>query len=189
MRTVIALLLGSGLALGLTSGTAGCSETFIRNQTFFVSGNVTAIFINATPYRAIFSFGSYNALDKTGPGPVALRQLRLEGLDTSASQTLTCRRNIAVGTQALIDRAVDTNADGDLANFDPDAFDIVVRFSDAAADSDAAGLPTVGTARGRDVLLGIDYVCSDQLIFTFVEDASAPGGFRIDYNVAQAEQQ
>ncbi len=75
-----------------------------------------------------------------------------------------------------------TNADK-TDTFDADAFDTVVHFSSAPSDSNAAALPTEGTALGREVLLGVDYSCADEIIFTFVQDPDAVGGFRIDFEV------
>ena len=51
----------------------------------------------------------------------------------------------------------------------------------------AAALATAGTAEGIEVRLGVDYACGDQLIFTFVEDAEANGGFRIEYSLLRTE--
>ncbi len=160
---------------------SGCDTVFFLNQTAERNGNITVSFINNTPYRASFSYGSYDKLDNS-PGAVSFQQLRLEGDTTSAAQTLTCRRNVAIGTQDLVDRVLATRADEN-DNFDPDAFDIVVHFSGAAQDSDAAALPTRGSALGRERLLGADYSCGDQLVFTFEEDPNAEGGFRIDFTV------
>src|SRR5262245_50435651 len=48
-------------------------------------------FINNTPFRAIFTFGSYNQLDQDTV-PTAFGQLRLEGNTSSATQTQPCRK-------------------------------------------------------------------------------------------------
>ncbi len=118
----------------------------------------------------------------TPPGPVTIQQPRIEA-GQSTQFTLDCRRNVAIGTQELVRRIIDTDSDQN-ANFDNDAFDDVVHFSNAPANSPAAALPTVGTAEGREVLIGIDFSCNDLLIFTLEEDPNAPGGFRIDFAVA-----
>ncbi len=159
-----------------------CTGDFVANQTEERSGNVSVQFINSTPFRASFSFGSYDSLDRDPPGPVTLMQSRLEGLTNSAPVQLTCRRDVSIGTDEFLQRVLDTNADN-TANFDAEAFSSMVNFSSAASDSDAAALPTEGTALGRNVRLGVDYTCGDLLIFTFTQDAVRPGGFRIDFSV------
>jgi len=186
-RTLVAvgalLLAGSVVVVVGT----GCLGTLWLNQTGERSGDVTVVFNNGTPYRASFSYGSYDALDRNPPGPVDFQQLRLEGNTASASITVTCRRNLAIGTLALYQRALDTKATQTDA-FDPDAFDTEVHFSDAAKESELAAKPTVGTASGDERLLNVDYHCRDQLVYTFVEDAAAPGRFRIDFALIPARQ-
>ncbi len=162
-------------------GGGGCTAENYLNLTKERQGNVTFLFINNTGYNAAFSFGTYDAYDKT-PGTANFEQLRLNAHTTSAAVSVPCFRNAAVGTEDFINRVLATDAN-DIDGFDPDAFDTVVRFSDAPAGSDASGLPTAGTANGIERLLGVDYSCADQLIFTFNEDPDAPGGFRIDFEV------
>ncbi len=162
---------------------AGGCTPFLRYISEFRNGNVTVLIINNTPYRATMTVGSWDSLDRDPPGPVTIQQPRIEA-GQSTQFTLDCRRNIAIGTEELVQRIIDTDTDQNTANFDNDAFDDVVHFSNAAADSPAAALPTVGTAEGREVLIGLDFSCNDLLIFTLEEDANAPGGFRIDFEVA-----
>ncbi len=161
--------------------TASCSPEFFANMFEERVGQVEVVFINNTPFRASFSYGSWDSLDRS-PGPSTLQQLRLEGLTTSDLSELPCRRNIAIGTREFLDRVLANDGD-DTDDFDPDAFVEVVNFSSADPDSDAAALPTAGTADGLEVRLGVDYSCADRLIFTFEQDPDAPGGFRIDFNV------
>lgn len=170
----------AAVAAGLSMG--GCSGEFFRNQTAERTGNIQFVFINNTPYRASFSFGTWDSLDRDPPGVVALQQLRVEANTTRQGIQLPCRRNSAIGTEEFVTRVVATSAD-DVDNFDPDAFDVDVHFSSAPIDSDAAALPTVGLAKGVEKLLGIDYACQDTLIFTFEQDPDAAGGFRIDFSV------
>ncbi len=171
----------AGLA-GLTGLAASCSPELIANQTARRQGNVSFQFVNTTPFRASFTYGTYDALDRNPPGQPVLKQLRLEGRQTTAPEQVECRRNAVIGTQAFVDRIIATK--GDLAtNFDREAFTPVVNFSSADKDSDAAALPTEGTAEGIELLLGVNFECADRLIFTFVQDPAAPGGFRIDFNV------
>lgn len=172
----------AGMAAALFAVFTGCIGTIAQNQLAERTGDITFVFINSTPYRAAFSYGTWDAWDRT-PGPVDLQQLQLAPNTTSDEATVPCRRNAAVGTQDFVDRVIATRADEELQDFDPDAFDTVVHFSSAPSGTGAAALPTVGTALGIEKLLGVDYSCGDQLIFTFVEDPDAEGGFRIDFEV------
>ncbi|MCH8806298.1 MAG: hypothetical protein IH986_09450 [Planctomycetes bacterium] len=164
----------------------GClSPTFLANQTAVRSGNLTFDFVNNTRFRASFSFGTFDALDRS-PGNVGFEQMRLEA-GLSASPTVAqCARNAVIGTQEFIDRVLATDSD-QTDDFDADAFSTVVHFSSAPADSATAGLPDIGTATGLELLLGVDFSCDDRIVFTFEEDPDAPGGFRIDFVVIQDE--
>ena len=113
------------------------------------------------------------------------QQQRLEAMTSTEPLTLACRHQTSVGTDELVQRMIDTDVP-DEDGFDDDAFASVVSFSSAPSDSVAAALPTVGTAAGREARLGVDYACGDQLIFTFVEDATATGGFRIEYRLLRS---
>jgi len=175
--SVVLILVGGSLVAGL----GGCIGEVGQNLTKERTGNITMVFINNTPYRAVFSFGTWDEWDRT-PGAVTMQQLGVDAYTSTGPATLPCRRNAAIGTQDFVDRVVATDAD-DTVDFEPDFFDTVVRFSRAPSDTDPAGMPTEGTALGIEVLLGVDYSCEDQLVFTFVQDPQAEGGFRIDYEV------
>jgi len=172
----------AGLAAGSLSTVAGCPDTVWRNLTKERTGNISMQFINNTRYRAAFSFGTWDASDRT-PGPVTLQQLRVPANSSSTAATVPCRRNAAVATKDFVDRVIATKTDEATTSFDADSFDTVVHFSAAASDSDAAALPTAGTALGVEKLLGVDYSCADLLVFTFTEDPDAEGGFRVDFEV------
>lgn len=171
-------------AVALVAG--GCTPQLFRNQIEQRTGNISFIFVNTTPFRAAFSFGTYDSLDRL-PGPASLQQLLLDSGSSSNAITAPCRRNAAIGTQEYVDRVLDTNADN-IANFVPEALSVNVHFSSAPQGSDLAALPTEGFAVGREVLLGVDYTCNDQLIFTFVQDPDARGGFRVDFEVLRDDE-
>lgn len=170
------------LISGFLAISGGCTGNFIGNQIEERSGNISVLFINNTSFRASFSFGSFDSLDRQPPGAVAFQQLQVDANTSAAPVTLPCRRDVAIGTQELLDRAVDTNAIAG-ENFNRDLFLVGVAFSSAPAGTPGNGLPTDGTAREINTRLGVDYSCEDQLIFTFEQDDSAPGGFRIDVSV------
>lgn len=178
-RTSQALLALVGLLAA--TGISGCFFNSDTGAGFFAerTGQVSFIFVNNTRHRAIFSFGTYDPLDKT-PGAVLIQQQRVEAQTTTGFTALNCRRAAAVGTAELIERAQENDFE-DNNNFDEEAFTAEVNFSSAPLGSASEGLPTQGTASGRVVFIGSDYDCTDRIIFTFEEDPDAPGGFRIDF--------
>jgi hypothetical protein len=161
----------------------GCSGDLIFNLTEERTGNISVVFINDTDYRASFTFGSFDDLSRDPAfTQVDVQQRRLESNSSTPPISLGCQRDFAVATQRFVRRVIAVDADQQ-PDFDQDAFTASVSFSDAPSDSPAAALPTVGTAEGRIVRLGVDYSCNDQLLFTFEQDPNAAGGFRIDFSV------
>jgi hypothetical protein len=183
------LIIGSaGLIAGIGAWALnGCTSSLLLNQTASLDGEVTIVVINDTPFRAAFTVGVFNDLEREPIGQVQFEQPRLEAGESLMPGAFPCTRDVAIGTDKLIRRILDTNGDQTQQNFDPDVFTAVVHFSDAPADSDLAALPTVGTAVGMVRRIGVDHSCGDQLIFTLRQDPDAPGGFRIDFQVLHAE--
>ncbi|MEP0845226.1 MAG: hypothetical protein HRF50_00235 [Phycisphaerae bacterium] len=180
-RALPGLLAASGLAVTLT----GCDGAALANFFEERSGNVSVVIINNTPYRALLTLGAYDEMDRNPPGAVQTQQQRIEANTAISPLTVPCRRNTAINTARLIRRLVDTSA---TATLDADLLDTVIRFSAAPSGSQAADLPTAGTAAPIEVLLGSDYTCGDQLIFTLSEDPNSAGGFRVDYSVIMDEE-
>ena len=168
------------VSAALTAG-SGCSPTFLQNLTAPLNSNVSLTFVNDTEFRASFTYGIYNDLERDPPGAVNFVQNRLEAGMSTAPNSVACARNVSIGTAKLLQRVLDTDGDLNVPNFDEDAFSITVNFSDTPADSDLAAAATVGTAAGMDKLVGVDFSCGDELIFTFRRDPDAEGGFRIDF--------
>lgn len=178
----------AGLVMVFSTLTVGCPGDFVANQIEERSGRVSVIIINNTPYRASFTLGGYDALVRNPPSAAELEQQRVEAMISTSPISMDCVRNIAIGTEALVERVVETEGD-QAAGFDDDAFSENVNFSSAPIDSASAALPTIGYAEGREARLGVDFGCGDQLIFTFEEDATVTGGFRIEYSVLHSEEQ
>lgn len=147
-------------------------------------------FVNNTSARAIFTFGAYDQLNKDTI-PTNLGQLRLEANSSSAQLAQPCRRVFSVGGAELIRLVNENQNNPSVVVNDPRALVQGVNFSTAPLGDPLEAEPTEGTSLGREFLLGVDFTCSrtdvlDQtgtglLIFTFEEDAGAPGGFRIDF--------
>lgn len=148
-------------------------------------------FINNTPFRAIFTFGAYDQLDQDSL-PTGFGQLRVEGNTASAQIAEPCRKTFSLGGDELIRQIEENREDPALNITDERALVRGVNFSSAPVGSPLAAEPTEGTAVGRIFLNGIDFNCvrtdirqttgTGLLLFTFVQDAAAPGGFRIDYS-------
>jgi hypothetical protein len=162
---------------------AGCDGTIVRNLTEQRTGDITMVFINNTPYTAAFSFGTFDGWDRSPPGPMDFQQQVLAPNSSTAPLSVQCARNAAVASEDFVERAIMTDQDDTVDDFNPDALDTTVHFSAAPSDSADADLPDAGTAVGVEKLLGVHYSCGDELIFTFSADPNEPGGFRVDYEV------
>jgi hypothetical protein len=148
-------------------------------------------FINDTPFRAIFTLGAYDQDDKTSL-PTGFGQLRLEGNTASQQRAQPCRKTFSVGGDELIRLITENEKDPNLVVNDPRALVRGVNFSSAPINDPLAAEPTEGTAQGRLVENGVDFSCrrtdirettgTGLLLFTFVQDAASPGGFRIDFS-------
>jgi hypothetical protein len=152
-------------------------------------GNTEVVFINNTPFRAIFTFGAYDELDRrTEP---VLRQfsaatatLDLEGNTQSDTLQVRCTRTYAIGTEGLITRV---RANLDEGDFNEDALVEGANFSSAAVGDDDADAPTEGVAAPHEALIGIDYECGALLIYRFEVNDAGPEPFVIDLTVIPAE--
>ena len=155
---------------------------FFIQQTKKIDGQIGVIFSNSTAYNVSFSWGTWNDLDRRTPRPVELDQLRVNPNETLPVRGLACARDLAIGTEEFVDwvwLSDEPDADG----FELELVNATVSFSDADGGTPAADLPTVGTAAGLHLRVGLDYSCDDQILVTFLEDPDAAGGFRMDYTV------
>ena len=181
-QRTIAISLSAAAGLWIVWTLSGCTGMIWANQTKERSGNLSFSFVNTTSADAGFTYATWDEWDHS-PGIIDIKQLTVPAHTTSAVDTLPCARDAAIGTQQMVDRVLDTETDVTTEDFDPDLFDSVVRFTVTDAGPDAVSLPTAGTAVGVELLLGVDYSCEDQIVFTLVEDPDAPGGFRVDFEV------
>lgn len=159
----------------LLSGAGSCTPTAYLNMTSLRRGTILLGFVNNTPFRANFTFGSYDPTDQATV-PV-FSQIRIEGNTSAAQQTQACRRTFSLGG-AELERLIRFQK---LQVNDAPVLHEDVFFSSAPAADPLAAAPTEGTAQQRVLLDGVDFTCSGLLMFVFVQDAGAPGGFRIDY--------
>lgn len=182
------------LSVGAIGG--GCD---LASNTQPLTDAVTIGIVNKTPYRAVFTLGAWEPLDREslpqfynlrieseesdligqGVGSVSTLVLR------SGTATPGCRRAIAIGTADLIQQIKNKK---DILDKMTPPFDITnegamipgVDFSDAVIDSPDVDNPTIGTAEPAEANHGIDFPCGAMVVFTLVEDPLSKGGFRVD---------
>ncbi|QDV89090.1 hypothetical protein RAS2_01510 [Phycisphaerae bacterium RAS2] len=190
------LLFGAGLwACGSCTTTAvvnlpAAQSDFVGPIGQVATRAVQVGFVNNTPFRAIFTFGSYNPLDQEGL-PTNFGQRRIEGNTATAVVAAPCRKTFSIGGEELI-RLIDQNRNNpQIVINDERALVEGVFFSSAPLGDPLEAEPTEGTAQAINLLNGVDFSCvrkdifettgAGLLTFTFEEDPASPGGFRIDY--------
>jgi len=152
-------------------------------------GNADVLFVNNTPFRAIFVFGAYDNLDRdTQPSLLSFSSnantLNLEGNTETTIQQVQCSRIFSVGGTGLLTRAQ--------ANLDEAALTDVplvegVQFSSAAVGDDDADAPTEGIAPPLDANIGADFECGALLIYRMEFSDIGPERFRVELTVVPAE--
>lgn len=176
VKRVGCALLACLLALGL-GPSPGCTNDILTNLTRAMEGRISVGFVNNTPFRAIFTYGTYNPQQQFSTPDFF--QLRLEGNSISVIREPFCNRRIGLATEDLILRLRRSEIDIP----DREAFHSAVFFSAAPLGDLLEAEPTEGVAAGREEELGIDFPCGGLLIYTFEEDPRFLGDFRIDFEV------
>jgi hypothetical protein len=200
-----------GLAACVLLLTAGCVDDFYNNvsslggDTPGQRGEVQVMFVNNTPYRAIFTFGTYDPKNSNPDSPLAFdiefsqylvdanAANRLDPFTSSEASTFTCGRALSVGGEQLVDLIFEQELDGE-ANANalrplPDESTgeanarAGIAFSDRPLDAEDADQPTAGWAEGVVTLQGAEYACDSLVVYTFEQDAAQPGGVRVDVTV------
>jgi len=182
-----------------------CTPTAFLNNTSSLGGDtpgqrgaISVMFINNTPYRAIFTFGAYDPQDQESqpqyhqfvvdPDQTATGFNRgLAGNTSTDAITFECSRTVSIADGQMIQRIQDKDVDP--LNGAP-RFEVALRegvfFSDlpiddpnANADNDTA----IASAEPRTTLQGVEFQCDSLLVYTFELDDTEPGGVRIDLEV------
>lgn len=189
---------GAGAAPGVVAAAVcaalfagGCSE-FFRNQSASLGGdqagdrgNLRVLFINNTPQRAVFTYGTY---DQGNPdfqpdfeqfGPLD-GDLNLDGDSSSAIRTVPCGRVFAIGSDGLTS-LISENVDGTVID---EALVQGVEFFDLNSDDNADTL--IGAADPLEALLGVDFACNGLLII-YLESGAGANEFRLDFQVIPSE--
>lgn len=183
LALMLVVISGCGLD-GLLSLTASLGGNVAGQR-----GNAEVLFINNTPFRAIFVFGAYDNLDRdTEPTLLSFSSdtatLNLEGNSETTIQEVQCSRVFSIGGEGLLARAQE--------NLEEDALENVpliegVYFSSAEVGDDDADEPTEGMAPPIDSNIGPDFECGSLLIYRLEFDEDGPERFRIDLTVVPAE--
>lgn len=192
--TTLSCMPGTPILPALLNNTASLGGDTVGGR-----ANLQVAVINNTPWRAIFTIGTYDPLYQ--PFAPRFRQFwndpttatnRLDAFTQSDTVTFNqCGRAVGVGNEELIDHILknDTSAQQvtessalrPLTNSvtgDPMAGVLFVDETDAT-------LAPRAWSRGIRTLQGSEYLCGSLLIYTFEPDESQPGGVRIDLQVVQ----
>ncbi len=176
----------------LTLWAGGCSVDTFQNQTASFggdqagsSGNIGVAFINNTPFRAIFTYGTYNNTDQfdqpdvdqfvSVPGGNAL-----EGEVVGNLRTLSCDRVFSVGDSELL-RLIEENADD--SALAPEALFEGIAFSSAPVGDERTNVATEGFAPPVRALLGVDFPCGSIIIIRFEIADLGVAPFRADFEM------
>jgi len=142
-------------------------------------GSVGVIVLNNTPYRAVFTLGSY---DQSVPDAEPdFAQFPLDGnavLDANEDGgflTFDCARVFSIGGGRLIDLI-----DPDTEDVQQSALIEGVEFFDLA---DEAQPVSQGLANPFEVLLGVDFPCNALLVFKLEVNDTGSAPFRVDYEL------
>lgn len=187
---VMSIVAGSACGMNALLNSSSASSDFALPTGAPAPRAIQVGFLNNTPFRAIFTAGAYDGLDD-GTIPTNILQGRLEGNTASAQVAQPCRRVYSVAGDELI-RLVELNRENPQVNVtDEAAMEPFVKFSGAALGDPLEAEATEGTAVGSVRNIGVDFTCARSdasqttgtglLIFTFEQDATAPGGFRVDF--------
>ena len=180
-------------ALVLIGVSAGCAD-FFYNQTASLGGDTAGdrgslevLVINNTPYRAVFTLGTYDQTDvNTQPD---IRQFgNDDDLDKVEGETQTglldpqCGRVFAVGSPTLLDATRANPPD----EFDPYEDALVEGVAFYEIDADTGEAVYVGSAPALEARLGVDFPCGALLILHYEIDDFGPEPFRIDFELIPA---
>jgi len=182
--TVLAVVPGAvsgcgGVLLGLTASLGGATAGG--------RGEVRVLFINNTPYRAVFTVGTYDPLDEFAAPEfsqfgLADDELTLPGDSESAIGAFPCARVFSIGGPRLL-ALIQAN--------EPDA-QLVVEASQGGVafyDQSETGADPVseGTIGAFEARLGTDFPCGALLIIRFEINDVGDDPFRIDFEIVPSE--
>lgn len=188
------VLFATGCGL-LVTALSGCGENLLYltaslgGYTAGERGALGVLFINNTPHRAVFTFGSYDPADQFSEpdfdqfGPADPTRT-LDGNGVSEILTFECARTFSLGSPGLLTLIEENPPDRT-----PDETALVegVGFFDVSGDNGEG--EQVGVAAPFEARLGVDFPCNALLIFRLEIDDLGPDPFRVDFELITSESQ
>lgn len=180
------------LSTGLLLAAAGCDALLnatasLGGATAGQRGNARVLFINNTPFRAIFMFGAYDNLDQDTQPQIqqfSSQNINLGGDSQSNVLTIPCSRVFSIGGAGLLLRVQENLMEG---QFNEDLLFEGVRFSSAGVGDDNADEATEGVAPPMDAFIGADFECNSLLIYRFEINDLGPDPFAIELTTIPSE--
>lgn len=197
LAALAAIVFVAGCGLVDPSATASLGGAIAGDR-----GRVQVVFINNTPYQAVFTFGTYSPADQTFPPEFGQFVLDASGTTLLAGASsdvvpLACARVLSLGSPDLLASLRETEPATPL---DEGALVAGVEFFErdstgTTAKAAAGSLPTitqnaeasVGGAAPFEARLGVDFPCGSLLIVRFELDDAASTQFRIDFELIPSE--
>jgi hypothetical protein len=179
-------------ALAIAAACGSCDVETLLHQTASFGGatagsrgTTDVVFINKTPFRAIFTFGTYDDFDQnTEPQLVTFSPSEgtedLEGGDVSTIRSVTCARVFSIGGATML-RLAEENLD--LDPLTSEALVPGVSFSGAELGDENEALPTEGVADPLDLLIGVDFPCNSLIVYRLEVNSNGEPPFRVDFEV------
>ncbi len=173
----------------------GCGS-FLANQSASLGGDragargtVRILFINNTPYRAAFTYGTYDQLDQTSEPSFGQFASQSTGrtlepnsesslASTEFGSFLSCGRAFGVGTPTLIG-LINTNIESD--GIETSALVDGVEFFEVVEGSEQ--ITSRGKAAALETLIGLEFACEALLIVRLEINDAGPEPFRIDFEI------
>ena len=182
---ILSTLFGSGCTIPLAN-----LITSLGGNTAGSRGTIRVLFINNTPHRAVFTYGTYDQTDKFSQPD--FRQFGLDEtnriLDGNSESSINpadgqspifCARVFSIGSPNLRS-LIDENLTG--ATVIDEALADGVEFFDIE-ENGSADASSVGFAPPFEALLGADFPCAALLIIRFELNDLGPDPFRIDFEL------
>jgi hypothetical protein len=180
-----------------TSGAISCDNATVIwwNQTASLGGESAGrrglfqvLIINNTPFSAAFTIGVYDPIDRNS-APSTLQfgpelDLSLPGNTSSDIFDVACARTLSIGGAEMLEFM--------RRNLDEEAFEAADNTSliegvEFFAEQEDGELSSAGFADGRDLLLGVDFLCNSLVIIRLEFSDVGEKSFRVDYDVILSE--
>ena len=162
----------------------------LGGQSAVQPGTIGVLFINNTPYRAVFTAGSFDQMNQFTQPDIeqfgsADDEFPLAGDSQTSILDFRCARVFSIGSPALRQLIEENLPDVDLV--ESALVEGVEFFAVQGEALEDETLVSKGFAPAREVLLGVDFPCNGLLIFRFEFDDIGDSPFRIDFQVIPSE--